>query len=1053
MSVSLVLSPDQLLEVSQFVRAINVNKNSPHSMFIGAGSSISSGIRSAYDCIWEWKRQIFVSSNPGLEKLFLDSSSPAARTRIQSWLDSQGKYPIIDALDEYTFYADEAYPIPSTRKSFFQSMSKDAIPSAGYHILCLLAKERVIQKIWTTNFDHLVAKAAASYNLTPVEIGLDSTHRTERISVDGELLIYALHGDYRYDNLKNTEEELQSQDAILRQSFVTSVSASHLIVSGFSGKDRSVMQAFNEAYSKPGNGRLYWCGYGNEPIQEVIELLQTAKKAGREAYYVATNGFDDLLMRTGKFCLSPESYKTAEPHFKRVDTLKNEFTPFDLRINHIDSVIKSNLLPITLPSELFQFKSPIASQEGAWRKIRELTKGKNIVAAPLKGKILALGTLTDVSTTFSEHIEGSITRTPIDQNELKIQNGTVKYLLNASLSISLADQLKCKSDRREIVWGEVIETRSIGGIQHQICKAIVVDLLNDDSGLFMLIKPTVRIIREDDEPIDKEVKKNISKQIADKTYNGQFNDIFEYWRKLIFDDQESVSFEFPIASASGFVFTIQKTPLYAKIEKPVRSGQVLQDNAKYYRFSGRHFDEPSLLFSSKDGETQIPDTHPLVGLVKNRPYDFSLSVTGLSNQTNLGVICPQSSAQKFAKFISTQLGTVNVTNSRENYAIDFPGYTAAYGIALNIPATTDQRWQSIQVDPQLSAEKNALYIAEQIKNSINRMCSTTDVNVITIFIPSQWEGYRGYQTDNEVFDLHDHIKAFAIQKGITTQFIEEDTVDNVSQANRIHWWLSLSFYSKTMRTPWVLNNLDSSTAFAGIGYSIDSTENENHIIMGCSHIYNSKGEGLRYRLAKVDRPIFRDKKPHLSYEDAYQFGISTLQLFVEATNQPPKRVVIHKRTFFTEDEKRGILDGLKSISVVDLVEINMEDDLRFINSVRKENQLEIDRYPVGRGICIQLNSYTGLLYTHGTTLSIRPGVVDFLGGRGIPTPIVIKKHHGPSSLETLAIEILSLSKMNWNAASLYSKLPATIQSSNDIARIGAMLSRFSGKSYDYRLFI
>src|SRR5688500_13320401 len=118
--------PIQILDVAQFVRAINVNKNSPHSFFLGAGASISSGVRSAYDCIWEWKRQIFISSNPGLEKLFMDSSSLAGRARIQAWLDIQAKYPKIDAQEEYSVYANEAYPIPSTRKSFFQSISKDA---------------------------------------------------------------------------------------------------------------------------------------------------------------------------------------------------------------------------------------------------------------------------------------------------------------------------------------------------------------------------------------------------------------------------------------------------------------------------------------------------------------------------------------------------------------------------------------------------------------------------------------------------------------------------------------------------------------------------------------------------------------------------------------------------------------------------------------------------------------------------------------------------------------------------------------------------------------
>lgn len=1043
----------QILDAAQLVRAINVNKTSPHSFFLGAGASISSGVKSAYDCIWEWKRQIFISSNPGLEKLFPDASSLAARNRIQAWLDGQNKYPEIDSRDEYTFYANEAYPIPSTRKSFFQSISKEAKPSPGYHILCLLARERVVRKVWTTNFDHLVAKAASSYNLTPIEIGLDSVHRIDRIAAEGELLICALHGDYRYDQLKNTDDELKEQDAKLKEELIADAASSHMLVLGFSGRDKSVMEALEIAYSKNGSGRLYWCGYDPEPNAEIENLLETAAKHNREAYYVRTNGFDDLLMRLGKFCLTGESYKEAEPHFKRVDSLKNEFTPFDLRISYIDSVIKSNLLPLQIPTELFQLDSPIAKEVGAWKKIREITKDKNIVAAPLKKKILALGTLTEISKCFEGNIDGSITRIPIDLDELNIENGTVKHLLTSALTVALAHHLNLQTDRRDSLWGEIIQTRTLDGIQHAVHKSLRFEIVKDENNLYLLLMPKVRIIREDGEGIDKEVKKNITKEIADKTYNGQFNTIFEEWRKRIFNKEESITLEYPEASGTGFNFVIHQTPLYSKVEQSKHTAKSLPDNSKYYRFSAKHFEEPSLLFSSKNGQAQISDSHPLIGLIKNRPYDFSLSVSGLSRETVVAVVCPSSHSQKFLKFLQLQLGSVPVTNQRENYAIDFPGYSSVYGINLNLPAIGGDRWYDLKLDTTLSPEKNTQYIADQIKNAVTRIASTTDINVVAIFIPTLWEGFRGYQLGNESFDLHDHVKAFAIQKGITTQFIEEDTVDNRSQANRIHWWLSLSLYCKTMRTPWVLDNLDPHSAFAGIGYSIDSTEDENHVVMGCSHIYNSRGEGLRYRLAKVDRPIFRHKRPHLSYEDAFQFGISTVQLFVEATNEPPKRVVIHKRTFFTEEEKRGILDGLKSIPVVDLVEINIEDDLRFINSVRDEDRLKIDLYPVARGICIQLNSFTGLLYTHGTTPSIRTGSKDFMGGRGIPAPLVIKKHHGPSSLETLATEILSLSKMNWNAASLYSKLPATIQSSNDIARIGAMLSRFSGKSYDYRLFI
>jgi argonaute-like protein implicated in RNA metabolism and viral defense len=65
----------------------------------------------------------------------------------------------------------------------------------------------------------------------------------------------------------------------------------------------------------------------------------------------------------------------------------------------------------------------------------------------------------------------------------------------------------------------------------------------------------------------------------------------------------------------------------------------------------------------------------------------------------------------------------------------------------------------------------------------------------------------------------------------------------------------------------------------------------------------------------------------------------------------------------------------------------------------------------------------------------------------------VVRHHGSSSLGVLARELLGLSKMNWNTFDMYTKLPATIQSSGEIARVGVLLDRFKPGSYDYRLFI
>lgn len=35
-----------------------------------------------------------------------------------------------------------------------------------------------------------------------------------------------------------------------------------MIVIGYSGRDKSLMDALKETFTKKGSGRLYWCGYG-----------------------------------------------------------------------------------------------------------------------------------------------------------------------------------------------------------------------------------------------------------------------------------------------------------------------------------------------------------------------------------------------------------------------------------------------------------------------------------------------------------------------------------------------------------------------------------------------------------------------------------------------------------------------------------------------------------------------------------------------------------------------------------------------------------------------
>ena len=113
-------------------------------------------------------------------------------------------------------------------------------------------------------------------------------------------------------------------------------------------------------------------------------------------------------------------------------------------------------------------------------------------------------------------------------------------------------------------------------------------------------------------------------------------------------------------------------------------------------------------------------------------------------------------------------------------------------------------------------------------------------------------------------------------------------------------------------------------------------------------------------------------------------------------------------------------------------------------------------FAVKRGMTIQLSSDSFLLWTHGCI--IHPDLAGkrnyYKGGRGIPAPLFIKRHYGQAAGNTLAQEILMLTKMNWNSGdSLYKTLPVTLDFAKVLARMSKQNEAIYSKAYDFRFFM
>jgi hypothetical protein len=1033
------------MSIDAFVRSIAVNQSRPVCLLLGAGASITSGMPSAQRCIWEWKRDIFVTRNPTLRDSVEELSLPGTRRIIQGWIDQQANYPEEGSSEEYSFYAEECYPTSLDRRAFFQRFIAEARPHIGYKLTALLAEAGCLRTIWTTNFDSLVSRACMAANVVCVEVGADTAHRASRPQGNDELRLVSLHGDFRYDRLKNTAEELREQDAILREELLHELKDFDLVVVGYSGRDESLMQVLSAAYADQSSCRLYWCGYGAEPGAEVRKLIASVSPSRESAFYVDTAGFDDVISRVALRRLSGERRQQAEKLTEALAPNSGQKIAFSVPPLPPSALVKGNAYRLSYPGNALKLDLELPEQ-GSWRDwLAERMPPSLGQAVVFEKGALCLAEMAVTSRLFSGTLRGAPTRVEISDENI-ISDGRILSLFRRALVASAAKALEAQTDFRRRIWEPVhYQTRDLDNVTYRIHRALSINIVGVDSVPHVALMPEIVATTEDGALAPLEPQKALRVAIYGFQHNDKFDDDLIHWsRQLV---------EKALDADGGGSFVISKIPLYAGLAQKGKA-ELPPNLARHARQRGIIVPDAPLVFSAKAGKYEVRNPNPLHGLVLNRPWDHSLTTSGLCPSTDTAVICPTDLSARFERFLKGLQEPARPEKSERDYLHDFPGFPAAFGLPLRVPVRGDATWMTVDDTVSTDALSGAKQLAHRVCEALDHLRRARPSDTVLVFVPRRWELYKIVETPGERFNFHDYIKAYAARHGQSTQFVREETVMN-QYTCRVRWWLSLALYVKAMRTPWRLDAFDDNTAFVGIGYSLDGDARKgNHVLLGCSHLYSSRGEGLQFRLGRIENPVMRGRNPFMSEDDARRTGDTIRQLFYDSKMHLPTRVVIHKRTRFTEEEQRGLVQGLDGVKNIELIEINEEDSLRYLSSKFKDGRFEVDTFPVYRGTTIVESDDTALLWVHGAT----PSALNkywryYQGKRRIPTPLRIRRFLGQSDVVQCATEILGLSKMNWNTLDYYSRMPATLDSAASIARFGTYLDGFTSAPYDYRLLI
>lgn len=269
---------------------------------LGAGVSVSAGIPSAWDMIWQFKQTLFVAQRKAAPQSVADLGSPAIRALLDSHVAGSEHLPPPGSADEYAALFEETFPVERDRTTFIQGMIGGAKPSYGLLGLAALLKAGHAQIVWTTNFDHLVEDACARTFGTTGALGvvaLDAPDlAVQLINAQKWPIAVKLHGDFRSRRLKNTADELRQQDAALRQQLVDACRRCGLVVAGYSGRDNSIMDTLEASLDYPNAfpGGLFWLHRGDaDPLERVTRLLERAAAAGVECGLVRIESFDETM--------------------------------------------------------------------------------------------------------------------------------------------------------------------------------------------------------------------------------------------------------------------------------------------------------------------------------------------------------------------------------------------------------------------------------------------------------------------------------------------------------------------------------------------------------------------------------------------------------------------------------------------------------------------------------------------------------------------------------------------------------------------------------------
>ena len=331
-----------------------------YSLFLGAGASVTSGIKTGQELVATWRSEIY-SRLSNEEYTNAEEATKWLAKNYPDWYDQN---------NEYSSLFEKKFDLPSQRRRFVELQVDKKLPSIGYAYLVEMFESKFFDTVFTTNFDDLINEAFYQFSSDrPLLCAHDSSIKGVSITSSRPKII-KLHGDYLFDSIKSSLKETESLEGNTREKLTEFTKEYGMIFVGYAGNDSSIMDVLKHLLKQDDylrNG-IYWCVRKNDLIPpELIRLLGQEK-----VYWVEIDGFDELMAELALELDCALSFGWNQKSTKREMMIQNFITDqYNLSKNNIINSDLSKLKKHTLTHDISSLINELSQSDLDDQKIPE----------------------------------------------------------------------------------------------------------------------------------------------------------------------------------------------------------------------------------------------------------------------------------------------------------------------------------------------------------------------------------------------------------------------------------------------------------------------------------------------------------------------------------------------------------------------------------------------------------------------------------------------------------------------------------------------------------